>query len=143
MTADRKRGWGQFALVNGALLLLAFAAFPLLVRLMGTLPKSLFFCAVKRYLHLYCFTCGGTRATQALLRGDLLAALRGHAAVVWTYGALAFWDSRGLVRLLSGKKDPYRISKWFWWGLLFAFLLYGVLRDVSLVCGWDWAGDFS
>lgn len=139
----RRRGWQVFALVNGAALAVAAAGFPLMLWLAQHTGGVFSFCFFHDVLHLYCVTCGGTRATWQLLHGQIWDALRSNAAVVWTYAALAAVDLRGLVLLLRGGERPFRLPHAFWWTLLIAGLGYALLRDVSLVAfHWDWVGDF-
>lgn len=138
---ERQRAWRRFILINAAALavLLLFPLLPLLARRVGGVFS---FCFFHDVLHLYCLTCGGTRATWLLLHGEVLEALRCHAAVVWTYAALLAVDVGALVRLLRGDTHPFRLPRAFWWGLLAAFVAYALVRDVCLAFGIDWLGDF-
>lgn len=137
---EQKRAWRTFAIVNGAALAAAAVAYPLILWLGERLGS---FCALHDILHIYCPTCGATRATWALLHGQIVTALRCHAAVVVIYAALAVIDLRALVLLCRGSTRPYAVRPIVWWGMLGLFLLYFVLRNVSLVFfRWDWVGDF-
>ena len=139
---EQQRAWHTFWLVNAIALLIALAggvALFVVARQAGNLAT----CPFHDVLRLYCPVCGGTRATWHLLHGKIGAALRCHAAVVWTCAALLFVDIRAFFRLLRQKTRPFYCSPAFWWGLLAAFLLYALLRNVWLVAfRVDWVGDF-
>lgn len=140
---ERKRAWQLFVMVNAALLLAATVLYPTLIFFARRFGGLFNFCLFHDVLHLYCVTCGGTRATWLLLHGQVPAALRSNAAVVWTYAALLVVDVRALVHLLRGGTQPFRLPRAFWWMLLAAGLGYALLRDVCLVAfQWDWIGDF-
>ena len=64
------------------LIFAAVIAFPFLQNLAKCLPKLFSGCILHDLLLLYCPFCGGTRATEALLRLDILNALRANAFVV-------------------------------------------------------------
>ena len=142
-TEEQRRAWRLFWLLNAAALAAAAVVYPLMLLLAKQVGGLFRFCLFHDVFHLYCVTCGGTRATWQLLHGDIVAAWHSNAAVLWTYAALAAVDVRALVVLLRGGMHPFRLPHAFWWTLLVAALAYALLRDVCLVAfRWDWVGDF-
>ena len=139
----RLDGWRLFWLCNGAALLAACGVFPLMLLLARRVGGLFRFCPLHDLLHIYCVTCGGTRATWQLIHGQFAAALRSNAAVVGVYATLLAIDVRGLIVLLRGGKHPFRLPRAFWFTLLAAVLGYALVRDVCLLAfRWDWVGDF-
>jgi len=105
MSGGRKLGllWGAVAL---ALLVLS----PLAPALAGALPE----CFFRRVTGVPCLTCGGTRATLALLAGLLPAALQANplvtaALLVLVVGGLA---AGALALAGRGVTDPERLPGW-------------------------------
>ena len=142
-TAAQKRGWRIFWLVNGAALFAAAVLYPLSVWLASNFGGRFASCVLHDLLHIYCLTCGATRATGALLHGQILAALQYHAAVVLMYAVLFVIDLRAFFILLRGGTRPFRLHPAVWWSLAALFLGYALIRDISLVAfRWDWIGDF-
>lgn len=76
--AAHRRLLGNYIGVNAGLLLVLFT-FALLAFTEVIHPGG---CLCVRLFHFYCPACGGTRATMALLRGDVLASLRYHPAIL-------------------------------------------------------------
>lgn len=139
----KRPSWIVFLCVNAAALA-ALAMGYFLIPLLSAHVGGIFsFCFIHDICHMYCMTCGATRATMALLAGDLLSALRYHAALVWTYAALLVIDIRALVRILRKKERPFLLPSAVWWGLLAVFCVYVLVRNIALAGGWDWIGDFK
>ncbi len=105
-------------------------------------------CPTKNFFGIPCPGCGLTRATEALVVGDLLTMLRMHPlAPIIT--PLAVW---GLIRttlvsagLISGlSKDPAgKIPKWFWATLGVALIGLWLARMFGYLGGHPDDVDFS
>ncbi len=69
-------------------------------------------CLVHDITGLYCPGCGATRATHALMHGDVLGALRMNALLVLLPPFLAWWLGPGLWRWMRHSPDasqpPFR-----------------------------------
>ena len=107
----------------------------------------LFECPIKKYLHIYCPGCGGTRATDALLAGDIVSSLYYNPMVV---GFLAFVTFVIALRTFDrathrkhhaecAKVEKYTIylvlGGWFAWFAVRNIMCFGF--------GIDWLGDFT
>lgn len=129
-----------FVLINlGAvcftLLFLLYSRFAL----SGALPNH---CAFKVLTHLYCPACGGTRAVSALWHLDFLTAVKSNAYVVFFAFFTIFYEIWILLRILKDHPKPHWIPGWAGWGLLVLWGVFFVLRNVLLLCGIDFLGDF-
>ncbi|MBR2722501.1 MAG: DUF2752 domain-containing protein [Clostridia bacterium] len=133
----------QFLLVHAILLsalLLFWIGTPLIRRLFPSVDG----CFLHRYLFLYCPMCGGTRALEALLHLQILRAIELNAYVVLLAAVFLGMDAVALIRLLRGKEDIYRFSRWIWIVLGVALVLFFVLRNYLMIrFGYDGIGDFS
>jgi hypothetical protein len=114
-------------LVFGALMVLAAA-----VVFFFDPSKNRFYpvCQFHRYTGLECPGCGATRAVYALLHGDFLAALHDNALLV----ALVFLSAvRGgwlaVAKARGQNRAVFFPARWFW-PLMAAALLFGVLRNL-------------
>jgi hypothetical protein len=87
-----------FGAMFGAVLAVGAVLAALWLRLGLPLPICLF----HEWTGLPCPTCGSTRVVQALLAGNLLAALAWNPLVVLVLAALALWAIASVARLLLG-----------------------------------------
>ena len=92
------------------------------------LPK----CTLNSLTGLYCPGCGNTRATRALLNGDLAGAWHQNAAFVvalpfLTWGAARLW----IAWMFPGKLKPLPFSWKYHYSVILIVLviLFGVLRN--------------
>ncbi|MDF1659351.1 MAG: DUF2752 domain-containing protein [Verrucomicrobiales bacterium] len=92
------------------------------------LPK----CSLNQLTGLYCPGCGNTRATQALLNGDLAAAWQQNAAFVLaipflTWGAGRLW----FAWVFPGRLKPLRFDWKYGYSVILIVLviLFGVMRN--------------
>ena len=116
--------------------------YPLYGRITDTVPVIFRGCILHDLFHVYCPTCGGTRALEAMLRLDILQAIRFNALVVLLVLALFAWNVLALIRLLRGEKALYRIPVWSWIAVGGAILLFGIVRNVLMIAwGIDPLGD--
>jgi len=90
-------------------------------------------CAFHQLTHLYCPGCGATRATWALIRGDIGLALRDNA---WYVLLILPWVfALGLAKLTEGKKSGESIGIWtrkLTYATAYAGIGFFVLRNVPL-----------
>ena len=130
--------WRYFLLFNLCLLAAAAGVFCylFLLRVAG-LP---FHCGFARVTHLYCPGCGLTRATEALLRGQIVSAFAAHpfaplgVLTVLYYEVTLFLAARGKGRPSAAPAVAFAI------GLVGFFLL----RNLLLVFdGVDLLGDLA
>lgn len=98
----------------GALLLVPLGFVPLAIWLLATRPRQDVGCLMKAVWDMPCMTCGGTRATTALFRGEFLEAIRFQPLIIFGYGVLLVWGivslwafltKRSLVLDLSRRED--------------------------------------
>ena len=111
-----------------ALLMLAYKwASEVLAKAFFRLP----YCLTHQLFHLYCPLCGGTRAATALLRLDLVSALRYNPLVVAFALGLVIYDAVALVRVFRGGDLP-RV-KINWLAVTLAVVGYFVLRNILMI----------
>ena len=142
MTRQNQR-WRLFAGVHAAVLALGALA-KLVIFYLPSLPLRMRQCPFPRLFHLYCPGCGGTRATAALLSGQLADAFRFHPMVPLTVGWLLVLDLVIALRIARNREHPLAFSHAVWILPVVLFGLYAVVRDVALVdFGWDAIGDLA
>lgn len=111
-----------------ALLMLAYKwASEVLAKAFFRLP----YCLTHQLFHLYCPLCGGTRAAAALLRLDVVSALRYNPLVVAFALGLVIYDVVALVRIFKGKDLPN--IKFNWLAVTLAVVGYFVLRNILMI----------
>ena len=84
-------------------------------------------CPLHAVTGLYCPGCGATRATRALLHGDLAAAWNFNPLVVASLPLLA-------LLLLSARYStrPLGASPWLAWSVLTIIVLFGIARNIPI-----------
>ena len=96
--------------------------------------KALFrlpYCLTHELFHLYCPLCGGTRAVAALLRLDIVSALRYNPLAVAFALGLVIYDTVSLVRIFGGGDLP-RV-KINWLAVTLAVVGYSALRNILMI----------
>ncbi len=108
------------------------------------LTKLLSGCLMHDLLLLYCPLCGGTRAVGALLRADLLSALRYNALAVAGITVFLAFEGSAWMRFFL-KKEPYaRIGKRFWIACAIVTAVFFIGRNLLMVAfGIDPVGDLD
>lgn len=112
-------------------------------------------CPTKNFLGIPCPGCGMTRATEAMLTGDLMGVLRYHPLAPIVTPIVVYSAIRTLLVSAGGisvrAKDPLsRIPKWFWtlllvsvlglWIARFAGAFGGLPDPVEPTQGWIYRG---
>lgn len=124
--ARNPRGWGWTLAFGASVALgaaLAFSA-PLWT---GRLPG----CVFRRLSGWNCPGCGGTRATLALLAGDLPRALRMNPLLVVLAGAALVLGLRAVWRERRGHVPAFPDLSWRWgMTLVLAVLAFALLRNL-------------
>jgi hypothetical protein len=132
MTAPRAR-W------TATLLALAvMAGFALYLRgaNLGTQSRWLPRCGFHFLTGLYCPGCGNTRASYALLHGDVPGALRQNVFFVLGLPFLLFWAGRSWYQWIYPdrlKPLPFRWKRSYSLAIAWAFMAFGVLRNLPFV----------
>lgn len=120
----------------------ALLLFPLYRALTDHMTALFSGCFLHDHLYLYCPACGGTRALAALLRLDVVSALRFNPFLVLVAVLAVAFDVWALVRLLRGKKELLPLPGWFWIVSVVLMIVYAVLRNyLMIVHGYDPTGD--
>jgi hypothetical protein len=124
---------GRWIATGAALAALAILALWLRQLDLARPPRLLPRCALHTATGLHCPGCGNTRATQALLRGDLAGAMRQNPLFVAALPLLLF----GVWRAWLGWIAPERLRPlpWAWrpvhtWILVAAVLAFSILRNL-------------
>jgi hypothetical protein len=95
-----------------------------------------FFCFWDRFLHIYCPGCGGTRAIEALVQGDILMSLWYHPLVLYTAVIFSiFMGSQAFARVTKFRYTKgIRFHGWFLYvalGILIVnFISKNLLRSI-------------
>lgn len=86
-------------------------------------------CPLHRLTGLYCPGCGGTRATVALLHGDLAAALAMNP-LLFLVGPLLAWL---LFAALFPAQAPHpALPTWLQWSAVSLVIAFGLLRNLPV-----------
>lgn len=142
MNTQKKR-WTWYIAIH-VLLLVGAILFPLYRRFAAVLTRIVPGCFVHDFCFLYCPLCGGTRAFAALLRFDILEALRYNAFVAISLLAVAVMDVVALVRLIRKKERILPLPAWSWIPFVVFLLGYAVLRNYLMIAhGYDPTGDLG
>ena len=141
--AIKKGRWTPYLVIH-AIILAGILLFPLYRSLAASITRYLFGCFVHDFCFLYCPLCGGTRAVAALLRLDLLAALRYNAFVALSAVVLLIMDVVALFRLIAKKERVLPLPSWSWIPFVTLLLIYAVLRNYLMIAhGYDPTGDLG
>jgi hypothetical protein len=135
---EHRRLFLNYIGVNAALL--AFTAIFVTLALTGVIRAG--GCLCVRLFHLYCPACGGTRATLALLRGELLHSLAYNPAIfVGAAVGLYLEVAYGLALVTGDMRHAQRARV----GLILLFpltlALVFLIRNGLLLLGIDTLGD--
>ncbi|MDD7594595.1 MAG: DUF2752 domain-containing protein [Clostridiales bacterium] len=137
----RQKQWTGFILFNSAILLGAALLMPYRQLASGALDKYLF-CFANRFLHLYCPSCGITRALDSILHLHFIEAAKQNICVLALVLLVAYFDLRAFIALLR-REDTVLKVKWVYvWVFTAFFIVFAVVRNLLLVyAGIDPLGD--
>ena len=131
LTASNKRFIIPFAATSVLLIVAVF--FIVWFRFDSGFLETRYSCLFSQTLHLYCPGCGGTRAVQALITGDILRSVMSNPIPVYALVRLL----RMWIPLLHNV-----ITKAETWGVLVVVFGLFLGRDLLLVFGhYDYLGD--
>lgn len=130
----------DFLILHGVAVL-GVLLFPLYIKFSAWLGQFLDGCLLHRFF-IYCPLCGGTRAISALLRFDLISALKYNALVVFLVVLALVLDVWAWVRFFQKKEPLIVLPKWFQVTFWTIYLGYFVLRNILMIFwGIDSTGD--
>lgn len=139
---DRRKPLIKTYLLINLGMILGIAAICLLSYWQKISGFPLLYCLSHQVLHIYCPLCGGTRAIKALLRLDILLALKTNAFAVCLLCVGVFFDVRAGILAMKGDLRALTIPRWVIWSMVAAFGVYFILRNVfMIVFGIDPLGD--
>lgn len=121
---------GKYAVIwmPPTLLLAAFLFRTELLALAEMIGRYMF-CPMYAFTGIFCPGCGGTRATLALMRGDLLLSVRCNPSVVCIIVFLLLFYAERICKALGKPKKlvPRRVG--FWIGAVVVLLIWSVARN--------------
>ena len=122
----------KFIIFNIAIsaLVAGFVLFSYLVK-----GKEGFECAFYTFTGLYCPGCGGTRALYAMLRLDILNAVRYNVAVPFGIFVYVYYNVRAVI-CLARKDISYFKSNRYYLCIAFAIVFIGnfIVKNLLLLC---------
>ena len=131
----------RFVAFHGIIVLL-LCLIPLYRWIYDSLPDWLVGCFLHDRLFLYCPVCGGTRAVLALLRLDVVAALRYNAYVTLLCVLFVVGDAWAWIRFFQKKEPTVRVGGRVWIALSVLLVGYFLVRNYLMVAhGIDPTGD--
>lgn len=88
-------------------------------------------CIIRKNTGYYCPGCGGSRAVQALFRGDILACLFYYPAFIYIFIFYVFFmGSNILERITKGKIKGLRIKNIYMFILLAIVLINWIVKNI-------------
>jgi hypothetical protein len=101
------------------------------IHLAGRLPGE---CVLHMTTGLYCPGCGGTRATDALLRGHWIQSLYYHPVVVYTVVMmLAYMISHTLNILTHEKIKAMMFRPWYFYVMIGIILIQWIVKNAIYI----------
>lgn len=94
----------------GALVMLPLFAMPLGAWAVRTGVWEFSTCGMKRLFEMPCLTCGATRATLALTRGDIATAIAFQPLIIALYAVIAIWGVLSLFTYLRQRRLVLSLS---------------------------------
>ncbi len=92
-------------------------------------------CLLLTTLGLYCPGCGGTRALEALLHGQLLMSLWYHPLVLYViviYGGFMLTNTMERIPVLPVK--GWKFHNWHMYGALIIVIGNWIIKNILLIC---------
>ena len=96
-------------------------------------------CMMHKLTGLHCPGCGSTRATYALLHGDILGALKKNIVFVIALPFLLWWMARSAWRWIHNRPSPpdtqtrLNFQRNLSWALVAIVMLFSVFRNLPWV----------
>ncbi len=89
-------------------------------------------CGIKLFTGLNCVSCGATRATLALLRGDILTAIYYNPLYIVTLGWFVYLYVRLIISLIRRPYRPYALNVTLPWGIgvLVVIFTFAIIRNM-------------
>lgn len=90
-------------------------------------------CMLHKATGLHCPGCGSTRATYALLHGDVMGAMKKNLLFMAALPFLAWWSLRSAVAWVQGRPGPastFDFKLWMCWTLVATILAFAVMRNL-------------
>ena len=104
--------------------------------------KNLWGMFASRFFLIYCPACGGTRAMESILNGDIPSALCYNALAVALVVIIIVFYVVAWIRLARGEERLVVFPKRFWQVCLIPVILFFILRNILLIgFGVDPLGD--
>lgn len=102
-------------------------------------------CGMKKYFHIYCPGCGGTRAVSALFHLHLWQSLCCHPLVLYTVFFFTKSYLRVFLLIIKGSNHfDMQFQTWPLWLALILIVIFFIGRNALLICGiFDYLGDLS
>lgn len=103
-------------------------------------------CGFKVLFHCYCPGCGGTRAVDAFLHGNLIQSILYHPVIVYLFAmfVLYFIPASYTFLIKNNGQLYYKFHINTLWGLLALIVIHFVGRNILLLCfNIDYLQDFS
>lgn len=92
-------------------------------------------CGFKTLFHCYCPGCGGSRALDAFLHGNILASLRSHPAIIITFCSFMAYLLPATYTFLIKRNGKlyYKFHNFSLWILLIVIVFHFVIRNLLLI----------
>jgi len=104
--------------------------------------KSIGYCFYKNFLHIYCITCGGTRAFGDMLAFDFLSAVKHNALVFLGFAYVIFLDIYAIYAHAKRKESIIYFKPVFCVYIIIGVLIFLFTRNFLLYAfGIDPIGD--
>ena len=141
MIKPQKTDVKRFVFLNLCLVGSAFS-FVLIALALRKINSSITYCLFYDLFHLYCPLCGGTRAVFSILRLDIASACMQNAFLLYLIAATVYYDVSVAIKLLSGKRDAFRVQKWMLVTTCAFCLVFFIVRNLMMIAfGIDPLGD--
>ena len=92
-------------------------------------------CVLYYFLGIYCPGCGGTRAVEALLDGEILQSLWYHPLVLYSVILfVGFMLTHTLERFRVRGIHGWRFHSWYLYGAIAILCINFILKNILLLC---------
>ena len=141
MKSERRRLISLFFMING-ITVAAACLLLLLAFLKSYVSVPLTDCYFHQLFHLYCPLCGGTRAFMAIIRFDIVSALKYNAFAVYLFALAIYYEIKSGIMAFRGNNKAFSLPVWLLCLTGGLFVLYFVGRNLLMIFfGFDPTGD--